>query len=415
MVFWLIPLLAGMAIGNTVGIISSLPPVQRSLAQWSNEMLPNAIPMPEQLVYLRMRELIDDKTYETLMKKQGFDSNWSKQIYAASQRLIDVGALITLYRRGKIDKDKYLKRMAQLGYTKEIAEDILTATEYFPTPADIVRFAVREVYTPEIVAKYQQLADLPKVYLEEAAKAGLPEEQAKNYWAAHWVLPSASQGFEMLHRGVITEDELKMLLKTLDIMPFWRDKLIKISYLPYNRVDVRRMYAAGVLDRDAVLRAYLDLGYDKEKAERMTEWTVRLYKQEKVAPERDLTKAEIIKGVNKGIITHDLGVELLMGLGYDKWEAEYILAINLAAAKGSPDTYPEFLDLVEKYKKAMGLKAVDVPKELIEVAKQITDLKQLIEKEKKKGPDREEVAALVRQLGTLETKYRLMLKKLQQP
>ncbi|GAH93918.1 unnamed protein product, partial [marine sediment metagenome] len=44
----------------------------------------------------------------------------------------------------------------------------------------------------------------------------------------HWSLPSPSQGFEMLHRGVIDEAELNMLLRALDIMPFWREKLTKV-------------------------------------------------------------------------------------------------------------------------------------------------------------------------------------------
>jgi hypothetical protein len=86
----------------------------------------------------------------------------------------------------------------------------------------------------------------------------------------------------MFHRGVITYDELKTLLRTLDIMPYWRDKLIQIAYTPYSRVDVRRMYATGVLDREGVKRAYMDLGYDEEKAEKLTEFTIKIEAREDI-------------------------------------------------------------------------------------------------------------------------------------
>ena len=83
-------------------------------------------------------------------------------------------------------------------------------------------------------------------------KAGLPEEQARNYWAAHWELPSAQMGYAMFQRRIIDHETLVMLLKSLDIMPFWRDKLIEMSYNPLTRVDVRRMYGLGVLSEEEV-------------------------------------------------------------------------------------------------------------------------------------------------------------------
>ncbi|MBA7557821.1 hypothetical protein ES705_50595 [subsurface metagenome] len=36
----------------------------------------------------------------------------------------------------------------------------------------------------------------------------------------------------MLHRDIVDQDTLKMLLKSLDIMPYWRDRLIQLSYNP---------------------------------------------------------------------------------------------------------------------------------------------------------------------------------------
>lgn len=144
-----------------------------------------------------------------------------------------------------------------------------------PPVADIITMAVREAFTPAIARRFGQYEDLPTEYVEAVQKKGLSREWAERYWAAHWSLPSPQQGFEMLHRGVIGEGDLNMLMRALDIMPFWRDKLTQIAYRPLSRVDVRRMYALGVLDVSGVRKAYTDLGYNDYNADLMTKFTIK--------------------------------------------------------------------------------------------------------------------------------------------
>ncbi|GAI69295.1 unnamed protein product, partial [marine sediment metagenome] len=84
---------------------------------------------------------------------------------------------------------------------------------------------------------------------------------------------SILQGFEMLHRDVITPEQLNSLFMATDIMPWWREKLQAISYSPLTRVDVRRVFKMGIIDREQVYRTYLDLGYNEEKAEWLTSFT----------------------------------------------------------------------------------------------------------------------------------------------
>jgi len=143
-----------------------------------------------------------------------------------------------------------------------------------PPVADIITMAVREAFTPSIAARFGQYEDLPPDFVTWAQKKGLTKEWAERYWAAHWSLPSPQQGFEMLHRGVIDQSDLHLLLRASDIMPFWRDKLVDIAYQPLTRVDVRRMYKAGVLDVGGVRKAYRDLGYNEYNAGLMTDFTV---------------------------------------------------------------------------------------------------------------------------------------------
>jgi hypothetical protein len=181
-----------------------------------------------------------------------------------------------------------------------------------PPVQDIITMAVREAFTPAIATRFGQYEDLPPAYVEWVGKKGLSKEWAERYWAAHWSLPSISQGFEMLHRGIITPDELQLLLRALDVMPFWRNKLIEMSFKPLTRVDVRRMYRVGTLDLQGITKAYRDVGYNQSNADLMADFTVRQTRQTLSAfSSRDAINAYIKRYIDesnlRSILT-DIGV-----------------------------------------------------------------------------------------------------------
>lgn len=167
------------------------------------------------------------------------------------------------------------RQLQRIGIHPDYTDIYETLAYPIPPVADIITMAVREAFTPAIAARFGQYEDFPADFAKYAAQKGLSREWAERYWAAHWSLPSPQQGFEMLHRGIVNEVELLMLMKALDIMPFWRDKLMQMSYKRLTRVDVRRMYREGVLDEREVYESYLSLGYDETNAGRMSEFTIK--------------------------------------------------------------------------------------------------------------------------------------------
>lgn len=197
-----------------------------------------------------------------------------------------------------------------------------TLAYQIPPVADIITMAVREAFTPEIVAKFGQAQDFPAELKKWAGQKGLSEEWARHYWAAHWSLPSPQQGFEMLHRGVIEPTELDMLLRAQDVMPFWRDKLTAIAYRPLTRVDVRRMYKQGVLNEKEVFESYQDQGYDDENAERMAEFTVR----QTLASLSKFTSSDIIKAFTNRMISGGEAIGLLRDIDIRPADAKYIVS-----------------------------------------------------------------------------------------
>jgi hypothetical protein len=224
------------------------------------------------------------------------------------------------------DADKALEHA---GYHVDDLGLVKAAWEFLPGVQDVIRMAVKEVFSPEIAAKFQQYADLPPKFVEMAAKQGLSAEVAGWYWAAHWDLPSTTQGYEMLHRGVIKEEELDLLLRAQDVMPWWRDKLKAIAYSPLTRVDVRRMYQLGVLDEPGVVQAYKNLGYNQANADKLLEFTKVYYGPEDETGEeadRDWTKAEILDGYRKKIITTDQARLALREMSYAEAKIDFFLA-----------------------------------------------------------------------------------------
>lgn len=197
-----------------------------------------------------------------------------------------------------------------------------TLAHPIPPVADIITMAVREAFTPAIAERFGQYEDFPAEFEEWAAKKGLTPDWSKRYWAAHWSLPSATQGFDMLHRGLITVDELDMLLRALDVMPFWREKLTGIAYRRLSRVDIRRMYRVGVLNEDQVYEAYSELGYNERDARRMSDFTIK----QVLATQSKFTARDIISAYSKYMISAYEAKALMQIVGVRDENISFILS-----------------------------------------------------------------------------------------
>ncbi|MBA7635994.1 hypothetical protein ES703_43607 [subsurface metagenome] len=214
------------------------------------------------------------------------------------------------------------ERLRKIGIHPDYNQLYQELAYQIPPVADIITMAVREAFTPAIAEKFGQYEDYPPDLETWAAKKGLSKEWSQRYWAAHWNLPSPLQGFEMLHRGVINEGELNMLLRALDVMPFWRDKLTAIAYRRLTRVDIRRMYKQGVLDESEVYESYLEHGYNPVNAERMSEFTIR----QTLTTLSKFTSGDIIKAFTNRMISRTDAMSLLNMIGIKRTDANYIIS-----------------------------------------------------------------------------------------
>lgn len=316
-----------LAVGIIVALLMGLAmglaqPFARRIGQEIDHIAQSGVmPIPQAFGALKRGTLSAEKYRDTLK-----DAGWSDELVKAFEGILEqrvpAEALGHLKLREVISESKLREELAKRGFAAEDIGYILKLMEVIPPLPDIIRMAVREAFTPAVVSRFQLHAELPGEMVAWAKKQGLSEDWARAYWASHWELPSLQMGFEMLHRGEISDDDVRLLIRTRDVSPFWRDKLLNISYTPYTRVDVRRMYEAGVLNKEQVYRSYRDIGYNHEKATNMTAFTIALSN----AAERDLTKSEVLNGFKIGFFTQGETIAQLLALGYDQNEAEYYVS-----------------------------------------------------------------------------------------
>lgn len=273
-------------------------------------------------------QLIDRDKFISEAAAHGIAPDDAALLVSMNENLPTTDEALHLWLRGLYSDDELQWVMTALGWSEQTIERWKEAAYFIPPAQDLIQMAVREAFSPDAVEQFGLHEDLPPEFVEWGAKQGISEDWARNYWAAHWRLPSAEQGFEMNHRGVITNEELALLLRTLDYSPPWRDKLLAISYNPLTRVDVRRMYQLGVLDRDQVKRAYLDIGYSEENAEALTLFTEQLKTKgidEDSLELKGLTRAAILNFYDDGVVNRGRAFELLGAMGLSEDTSELYL------------------------------------------------------------------------------------------
>jgi hypothetical protein len=144
-----------------------------------------------------------------------------------------------------------------------------------------------------------------------------------------------------MHRRVITEDDLRLLLRALDVMPFWRDKLMAISYNPITRVDLRRLYKLKIITEEQVFDGYRDLGYNDEKARWLTEFTKQFAAPDEEGELKDFTDmaaSTIRTAYRRHTIDRAEATDKLMDVGYTEDVADFLLSIDDAQLALNPVT-----------------------------------------------------------------------------
>jgi hypothetical protein len=288
--------------------------------EW-HEMLSGITFSPDQVIFLLRRQLIDERTAQMML-------NW-------------------LFNGERAVTNAYLETMFEI-----------------PGSSDLIRFAVREAFTPELVKKFGYHKEFPNAILPWMEKQGygqdtgvlIPEGAttlagpdtrrtatwSDLYWWAHWDLPSPTMGYHMVHRlypdspygpspesnleNVFTSEDLSSLLKAADYPAYWRNRLEAISYLPLGRIDIRRMFNMDVLTEAGVYHSYRALGYNDANAQHLLAFTKKLKDKEKLSRGTRIAKNQVIKLFKLGTLNENEAIDNLATLNYTADEIGIMLA-----------------------------------------------------------------------------------------
>jgi hypothetical protein len=183
----------------------------------------------------------------------------------------------------------YRKKMREAGFLRDDDVDALyQLTQQIPPPSDLVRFMVRDAGDTGLVEKFRLDDQFEDKFTEQiqiwATQQGIDPTYMQYVWRAHWSIPAPGQLANMLHRlsrrrpddpAFVDTATIRAALVQQDIAPFWVDKFIAISYAPLTRIDARRAYEIGALDKTGLKEAYLNLGYSPESADTLVDFNAK--------------------------------------------------------------------------------------------------------------------------------------------
>lgn len=289
----------------------------------------------------------------------GYNPIYNSILETVIRPKLDDNELGSAYLRGVISLSDYKNELLARGYTEDSINKRIELYKVIPSISDLISMSTREAWNENIASRFKYDEGLPLEAAAWAEKQGLSGDWFKRYWRSHWQLISPSQAFEMLHRlrpgttdKPFTNEDMNSLLQTADYPEFFRERLVEISYSPYTRVDVRRMYLLGILNKDQVYNSYRDIGYDHEHAENLTTYTIEHQTSDNgdnIDEARSLNQSTIISAYKKQLISKEKAIQLLSDLKYSSESINIILQSADFAAY--VNNVPDYKDtLITQYK-----------------------------------------------------------------
>ena len=346
--------------------------------QWGNRLARPLHLSPAEIIkaWDALGKPLTDLEFE--LSSHGFKNKDQEFLKRLNKTQPSIFELVSWLNWEKISEAEFKTALENYGFDDRWVKAFEETRYPFPPVSDLIRFSVRDVYTPEVVDRFDLFAELPAEFVRQSKLAGLDPEYAKLYWGAHWVIPSFGQGTEMLRRTTdidnpeadgdpvfykgeeiaktwLSTADMNTLQTTLDQLPWFKSRYRAIQQKPFTRVDVRRMNklvsqktGQPILDEKAVYLAYRDLGYSEDKATTLTEFVLE-YNKERVKidkkTERDLTLTQLLGLYHDGLIVDNIS-NMVSGLGYSPKETD--LLVDRARLKRAAAELKEELALIEQ-------------------------------------------------------------------
>jgi hypothetical protein len=252
----------------------------------SDATLPSLFPSADQATNAYITGAIDKSTWELWVQMNNYCSDPYEVNVEVGRSKFAPLTLLDMKRRDLVTSSEYLEEFRNLGYTRTTDpyrfEEV---SKFIPPIQDLIRFMVRDTFDDSVVKSLKLDDEFPKKWIGQAPiwgkYQGVDDEVAKQYWMAHWQIPSSGQLYDIYHRNRVEHppdedpfdiDKLEETLKINDNLPSLIPYLIQASEHLLTRVDIRRAFRLGVIEEPEVEDNYKMRGYSDKNAATMVQY-----------------------------------------------------------------------------------------------------------------------------------------------
>lgn len=374
---------AGWQLGPQVIVTLQLQATQleRIISYLIEYVFPSKVPSTSDVEATYLAGLITEQQAKCLTELNGeLWPNRARSIYARRARPTE-DMMMKLWLRGMMVDEELRDRLRGMGWIDPNDQAVLReAYNYVPGPADLIRFAVKDVFDPnkpglaEMKQELKEQLDLLGLLSAQGIKPIVSQHPDGRmieydipllYWIASYEEISPNQAYEMLHRlrpdrvkrysfttregrtltpSAFQIEDVRKLLKEKDYNPAYRTELAAISFRPLGRIDVRRIYSTGIwgepkgtdgftkdqsgnwqptgpAERE-LLDQYQDQGYAREDAAALSLFTVQEHSKGKSAARARQLTTPVCRAFSLGVLSRDDAIKQLTAAGMPAVEAE---------------------------------------------------------------------------------------------
>lgn len=295
-----------------------------TLNQTLNKRFSPNPPSPESIINAAFRQPKFTGEVRDAMERSGLSKQDIDLLFYANYSSYPEERIRDIYFRTGKSNEWAQERLAELGYVPSKINDIIATWTVIPNLQDIVHFISKEAFEPETYTKLGLDQEFPQEAIEWGKKQGIPEQVVKWIWISHWTELSMSQAFEMYQRDQLTRQELEFIFKVNEIPPFVRERLLNIAYNPITRVDIRRMYEDGILNREQMIQKYRHTGYSPEDAVTLSDWSIAYSQRIK----RNKARSAILANYRDMTISKEEANKLLIQAGFKQEDINSYLSLE---------------------------------------------------------------------------------------
>jgi hypothetical protein len=312
-------------------------------------------------------------------------------------RKLTLTQLKNMYESQMMDKAEFIERLqTELNYSLEDA--IQLAELYTPKPEEEVEVP-EEIITPPVEIPEEIIPPPTEIPVEKVIYTKpFTDAWSRRLYAQRLLMPS------QVYKNYIA----------LGYEPKQAEKLTISMLIDDMYPMLVAQYSKGQITEEQFMQELINIGMEAWQALDLLDRTIRDYQVDRLDDERKLTKTEILKGLKTGVLTESQTINLLTDIGYEEWEADYIVYLELVTAKGDPETYWDMKKVTEAYKRALNRNNKVVPDEVLMLDKELQRAKRELQELKDNEASEKVVAEKVNEVSDIEARLRkvLVLKKL---